>query len=70
MSETVLSETVFGPFWEVLNGVGVDGVGAIFPFFLRTFRFFTHFFVLFRFSSLFSYPVLPFLACLDFLGKF
>ena len=21
-----------GTFWEVLNGVGVDGVGVIFPF--------------------------------------
>ena len=43
--------------WEVLNGVGVDGVGVIFPFFLRIFRLFTHFFVFFaflRFSSLFS----------------
>ena len=35
--------------WEVLYGVGVHGVGVIFPF-LRTFRFFTHFFA---FLSLF-----------------
>ena len=33
--------------WEVLNGVGVDGVGGIFPFF------FFCFFVFLRFSSLF-----------------
>ena len=31
--------------WEVLNGVGVDGLGGIFPFF-------SFFFVFFRFSSL------------------
>ena len=37
--------------WEVLNGVGVDGVGVIFPFFDAFFRFFTHFFAFF---SLFS----------------
>ena len=42
------------PLWEVLNGVGVDGVGVIFPFFYAVFRFFTHFFVFFRFSSLLS----------------
>ena len=30
--------------WEVLNGVGVDGVGVLSPFFLRIFPFFsTHF---------------------------
>ena len=34
--------------WEVLNGVGVDGVGGIFPFF-------SFFFVFFRFSSLFRF---------------
>ena len=48
--------------WEVLNGVGVDGVGGNFPFFsfffvfLRFFVFFrfsSFFFVFFRFSSLF-----------------
>ena len=33
--------------WEVLSGVGVDGVGGIFPFFLL------FFFVFLRFSSLF-----------------
>ena len=37
--------------WEVLNGVGVDGVGVIFPFFYAFFPFF-HAFL--RFSSLFS----------------
>ena len=36
---------------EVLNGVGVDGVGVIFPFFYAFFPFFTHFS---PFSSLFS----------------
>ena len=46
--------------WEVLNGVGVDGVGGIFPFFsfffifLRfLFFFFSFFFVFLRFSSFF-----------------
>ena len=34
-------------FWEVLNGVGVDGVGVIFPCFYAFFAFFTHFFVFF-----------------------
>ena len=29
-----------GHFWEVLNGVGVDGVGVIFPFFCAFFPFF------------------------------
>ena len=41
--------------WEVLNGVGVDGVGGIFPFF-RFFSFFfafSFFFVFLRFSSFF-----------------
>ena len=37
--------------WEVLNGVGVDGVGVIFPFFYAFFPFFMHFP---PFSSLFS----------------
>ena len=37
---------LFSSDWEVLNGVGVDGVGGIFPFF-------TFFFVFFRFSSFF-----------------
>ena len=39
--------------WEVLNGVGVDGVGGIFPF-LRFFAF-LRFSSLLSFSSLFSY---------------
>ena len=42
---------------EVLNGVGVDGVGVIFPFFFAFFvflRIFTHFYAFLRFSSLFS----------------
>ena len=38
--------------WEVLNGVGVDGVGGIFPF-LSFFFAFSFFFVSLRFSSLF-----------------
>ena len=33
----------FSQAWEVLNGVGVDGVGVIFPFFHAFFPFFTHF---------------------------
>ena len=54
--------------WEVLNGVGVDGVGGIFPFFsfffvfLRLFVFFcvflrfsSFFFAFLRFSSFFAY---------------
>ena len=50
---------VVAKFWEVLNGVGVDGVGVIFPFFYAFSRFSTHFFRFFffaflRFSSLFS----------------
>ena len=51
-------------FWEVLNGVGVDGVGVIFPFFYAFFRFFTHYFVFFslffvflRFSLLLNLPL-------------
>ena len=45
-------------YWEVLNGVGVDGVGVIFPFFyaffvfLRIFLLF--FFAFLSFSLLFS----------------
>ena len=42
--------------WEVLNGVGVDRVGGIFPFFSFFFRFsslFRFFFVFLRFSSFF-----------------
>ena len=41
--------------WEVLNGVGVDGVGGIFSFFFFSLFFvFLRFFVFFfRFSSLF-----------------
>ena len=44
--------------WEVLHGVGVDGVGVIFPFFYAFFvfyaffRFFPLFFVFLRFSLL------------------
>ena len=39
-------------FWEVLNGVGVDGVGGIFPFFLLFFFFrFSSFFFAFRLFS-------------------
>ena len=42
-------------FWEVLNGVGVDGVGVIFPFFYAFFPFvyaFSPFFnAFFPFSS-------------------
>ena len=34
-------------YWEVLNGVGVDGVGVIFPFFLRIFPLFYAFFPFF-----------------------
>ena len=39
--------------WEVLNGVGVDGVGGVFSVFFRYFSlvFFFHFFL--RFSSVF-----------------
>ena len=59
----------WGPYiWEVLNGVGVDGVGGIFPFFsfFFAFSFFVHFlfvflrFFFFRFSSLFFafFPIL------------
>ena len=50
-----------GPYWEVLNGVGVDGVGGIFPFssfffaFFVFFRFSSFFFAFLRFSSFFSY---------------
>ena len=39
--------------WEVLNGVGVDGVGVIFPFLLRIFPLFLRIFPLFlRFALL------------------
>ena len=38
--------------WEVLNGVGVDGVGVVFPFFTQ-FSFFMHFFAFCSFSSFF-----------------
>ena len=44
------------PRWEVLNGLGVDGVGVIFPVFFFLFFFFAFFRFLFaflRFSSLF-----------------
>ena len=47
-----------GNCWEVLNGVGVDGVGVILPFFTHFCAFLRIFFVFFfaflRFSSLFS----------------
>ena len=36
-----------GEGWEVLNGVGVDGVGVIFPFFYAFFPFFCAFFPFF-----------------------
>ena len=51
----------FCVFWEVLNGVGVDGVGGIFPFFcffsffFAFLRFSSSFFAFLRFSSFFSY---------------
>ena len=38
--------------WEVLNGVGVDGVGVIFPFFYAFFPFFLRIFPLFLRISL------------------
>ena len=37
--------------WEVLNGVGVDGVGVIFPFFNACFRFSSFFFAFLFFSQ-------------------
>ena len=37
-------------FWEVLNWVGVDGVGGIFPFFSVFFLRFSYVFAFFRFS--------------------
>ena len=40
-------------YWELLNGVGVDGVGGIFPQFFFVSLFFSFFFAFFRFSSLF-----------------
>ena len=39
--------------WEVLYGVGVDGVGVIFPFFYAFFAFLRIFSLFFRFSSIF-----------------
>ena len=58
-TKTPFSKTTVS--WEVLNGVGVDGVGAIFPFFPLFYAFspyFTHFSPFFThfspFSSLFS----------------
>ena len=46
--------------WEVLNGVGVDGVGGIVPFFSFFFVFLRFFFVFLRFSSFFLvfWPIL------------
>ena len=41
-------------FWEVLNGVGVDGVGGIFPFFFFSFVFASFLFFI-VFLSLFSH---------------
>ena len=51
----VLNALVSSQNWEVLNGVGVDGVGVVFPFFYA-FSPFLHIFSVFfiRFSSLFS----------------
>ena len=51
--------------WEVLNGVGVDGVGGIFPFFFFAFFFFVFF--LFFFAFLFSF--FAFLLSLKGQGK-
>ena len=51
--------------WEVLNGVGVDGVGGIFPFFTFLFLFFLRFFLPLFFVSLFF-----FLFCLRFSSFF
>ena len=45
MLTLVLGVGVFS--WEVLNGVGVDGVGEIFPFFYAFFPFFYAFFPFF-----------------------
>ena len=42
-----LSGIQWGFVWEVLNGVGVDGVGVIFPFFYAFFPFFYAFFPFF-----------------------
>ena len=39
LSFVTLTVARFQP-WEVLNGVGVDGVGVIFPFFYAFFPFF------------------------------
>ena len=39
--------------WEVLNGVGVDGVGGVFPFLFVFHVFFVFFFVVLRFLSFF-----------------
>ena len=48
------SELFEGFTWEVLNGVGVDGVGGSFPFFyVFFFLAFLRFFVFFRFSLVF-----------------
>ena len=42
-----MSRKTFPQNWEVLNGVGVDGVGRIFPLFLRIFPLFLRIFPLF-----------------------
>ena len=47
-------------FWEVPNGVGVDGGRSDFPLFLRIFRFFTHFFPFSTHFSPFSTHFSPF----------
>ena len=39
-------------FWEILNGVGVDGVRVVFPFF---YAFFPFFYAFFPFFSTFLY---------------
>ena len=43
MPRSRLSPVCFLLQWEVLNGVGVDGVGVIFPFFYAFFHFSMHF---------------------------
>ena len=38
-------------YWEVLNGIGVDGVGGILPFFRFASLFFFFFFLVFLLAS-------------------
>ena len=47
-------------FWEVLNGVGVDGVGVIFPFFYAFFPFFCAILPFFCTFLPFFYAFFPF----------